>query len=64
MPDGSVCAGAEAAFRSLAAGGVERWLFWCYRKMPLFDRLSEWVYSRVAARRQFFSKLDRFFLGP
>ena len=63
-PDGSVCTGAEAVFRSLAAGGVKRWLFWCYRKMPLFAGLSEIIYEQVAARRRFLSKLDRFFFGP
>ena len=63
-PDGSVCTGAEAAFRSLAAGGVKRWLFWCYRKMPPFAGLSEFVYEQVAAHRRFLSKLDRFFFGP
>ena len=64
FPDGSVCTGAEAVFRSLAAGGAKRWLLWCYRKIPLFAGLSEWIYDRVAARRQFLSKLDRFFFGP
>ena len=63
-PDGSVCAGAEAVFRALAAGGMERRLLWCYRKLPLFAALSEWIYGRVAARRRFLSKLDRFFFGP
>ena len=62
--DGSVCTGAEAVFRSLAAGGVKRWLFWCYRKMPFFAGLSEIIYEQVAAHRPFLSKLDRFFFGP
>jgi predicted DCC family thiol-disulfide oxidoreductase YuxK len=63
-PDGSVCAGAEAVFRSLATGGVKSWLLWCYRKLPLFAGLSEWIYDRAAAHRQFLSKLDRFIFGP
>ena len=63
-PDGSVYTGAEAVFRSLAAGGVKRWLFWCYRKMPPFAGLTEIIYEQVAARRRFLSKLDRFFSGP
>jgi predicted DCC family thiol-disulfide oxidoreductase YuxK len=64
LPDGSVYTGAEAVFRSLAAGGVKRRLLWCYRKMPLFAGVSEWLYGRVAAHRRFFSKLDRFFWRP
>ena len=63
LPDGSVHTGAEAVFRSLAAGGAERWLLWCYRKWPPFADLSEIVYEQVAAHRQFLSKLDRFFFG-
>ena len=59
LPDGSVCSGAEAVFRSLAAGGVHRWLLWCYRKIPFFAGLTDWMYRQVAARRQFLSKLDR-----
>jgi predicted DCC family thiol-disulfide oxidoreductase YuxK/uncharacterized membrane protein YphA (DoxX/SURF4 family) len=62
-PDGSVCAAAEAVFQSLSMGGVERWLFWCYRKIPSFSYLTELIYEEVAANREFLSKLDRFFLG-
>jgi len=64
FPDGSVYTGAEAVFRSLAAAGVKRRLLWCYRKMPLFAAVSEWVYGRVAAHRRFLSTLDRFFWRP
>jgi predicted DCC family thiol-disulfide oxidoreductase YuxK/uncharacterized membrane protein YphA (DoxX/SURF4 family) len=63
LPDGAVHTGADAVFRSLAAGGVERWLFWCYRKIPPFADLTELIYEQVAAHRQFLSRLDRFFLG-
>jgi predicted DCC family thiol-disulfide oxidoreductase YuxK len=61
FPDGSVCSGAEAVFRSLAAGGVHRRLLWCYRKVPFFAGLADLIYKQVAARRRFLSKLDRFF---
>jgi predicted DCC family thiol-disulfide oxidoreductase YuxK len=64
LPDGSVCTGAEAVFRSLAAGGVKRWLLWCYTWLPLFAGMSELGYREVAAHREFFSKLDRRFFGP
>jgi len=63
LPDGSVCRGAEAAFRSLATGGVERWMYWCYRWLPLFAPVSEFLYRQVASHRVFLSKLDRLFLG-
>jgi predicted DCC family thiol-disulfide oxidoreductase YuxK len=63
LPDGAVHAGADAVFRSLAAGGAERWLLWCYRKIPPFAALTEWIYEKVAAHREFLSRLDRFFLG-
>jgi len=63
FPDGSVRTGAEAVFRSLAAAGVKRWLFWCYRRMPLFAVVAEWIYRQAAAHRQFLSKLDRLFFG-
>ena len=63
LPDGAVHAGADAVFRSLAAGGAERWLLWCYCKIPIFAALTEWGYEKVATHRDFLSKLDRFFLG-
>ncbi len=63
LPDGAVHTGADAVFRSLAAGGAERWLFWCYRKVPPFAALTEWLYEQVAAHREFLSRLDGFFLG-
>lgn len=63
-PDGSVCMGAEAVFGSMAAGGRERWLLWCYRRIAPFAELTELVYEEVAAHREFLSRLDRFFLGP
>ncbi len=63
-PDGSVCRGAEAAFRSLATGGVERWMLWAYEHTPGFAPISEFLYEQVASHRESLSKLDRFFLGP
>jgi predicted DCC family thiol-disulfide oxidoreductase YuxK len=64
LPDGSLCTGAEAVFRSLAAGGVKRWLLWCYTRLPFFAGLSELGYREVAAHREFLSTLDRRFFGP
>jgi predicted DCC family thiol-disulfide oxidoreductase YuxK len=63
LPDGAVHTGADAVFRSLAAGGAHRRLLWCYRKIPLFAALTEFIYKKIAAHREFLSKLDRFFPG-
>jgi predicted DCC family thiol-disulfide oxidoreductase YuxK len=63
LPDGAVHTGADAVFRSLAAGGAGRRLLWCYRKIPLFAALTEFIYEKTAAHREFLSKLDRFLLG-
>ena len=48
LPDGSVCSGAEAVFRSLAEAGKERWLLWLYQKFPGFAELTEMLYEEVA----------------
>jgi lipase maturation factor 1 len=63
LPDGRVLSAARAVFGLLALGGRERWLLWCYQKIPPFAWLSEWTYKQVAAHRSFLSKLDRLFLG-
>ena len=64
LPDGSVYRGADAVFRSLAAGGKHRWMAALYRKMPSFADLSELLYEEVALHRTFFSQLDRVYSGP
>ncbi len=64
LPDGSVCRGAEAVFRSLAEGGRHRWILRLYNKFPPFAELSETLYEEVALHRTFFSKLDRVYSGP
>lgn len=64
MPDGSVCDGAQAVFRSLASAGKERWLLYLYEKMPGFEDITELVYEEIAAHRSFFSRLDRIYSGP
>lgn len=63
LPDGSVYYGAEAVFRSLAAGGRERWLLRLYEKFPPFADASELLYEEVALHRTAFSKLDRIYFG-
>ncbi len=64
LPDGSVCRGAEAVFRSLSEGGRHRWLLRLYRKLPPFVDLSELLYEEVALHRTALSKLDRIYAGP
>jgi predicted DCC family thiol-disulfide oxidoreductase YuxK/uncharacterized membrane protein YphA (DoxX/SURF4 family) len=64
LPDGSVCGGAEAVFRSLSEAGKERWLLGLYKKIPGFAELSELFYEEVATHRAFLSKLDRIYSGP
>ncbi len=63
LPDGSVCAGAEAVLRALAAARRERWLLWLYRKLPVFSILAETLYHEVAANREFLSRVDRALYG-
>ena len=63
LPDGSVCRGAEAVFRSLAEGGKDRWLLGLYRRIPSFADLSELLYEEVALHRKGISQLDRIYAG-
>ena len=64
LPDGSVCQGAEAAFRSLAEAGRDRWLLHLYRQFPALADLAELAYEEIAAHRSWLSKLDRIYSGP
>jgi predicted DCC family thiol-disulfide oxidoreductase YuxK/uncharacterized membrane protein YphA (DoxX/SURF4 family) len=64
LPDGSVCRGAEAVFKSLAQGGRYRWLLGLYRKVPGFADLSDLLYEEVALHRSALSTLDRIYAGP
>jgi predicted DCC family thiol-disulfide oxidoreductase YuxK/uncharacterized membrane protein YphA (DoxX/SURF4 family) len=63
LPDGRVFSGAHAVFRTLALGGRERWLVWCYQRMAPFAWLCELAYKQVAAHRSFLSKMDGLFFG-
>jgi len=64
LPDGSVCRGAEAVFRSLAEAGKERWLHRLYQRFSAFAEMAELVYEEVATHRTFLSKLDQIYSGP
>jgi predicted DCC family thiol-disulfide oxidoreductase YuxK len=64
LPGGSVCRGAEAVFKSLAAGGRHQWLLYLYRKVAAFAEMTELLYEEVALHRSVLSKLDRVYAGP
>lgn len=64
LPDGSLCSGAEAVFRSLSEAGRERWLYHLYQKFPGVAEMAELFYEEVATHRSFLSKLDRVYSGP
>ncbi len=64
LPDGAVCRGAEAVFRSLWEAGQERWLYNTYREYSFFADVAELLYEEVATHRALLSKLDRVYSGP
>lgn len=55
-PSGEVTCGAQAVFRTLAAGNDRRPLS-LYQHLPGMRWVSEWVYKLVARHRPFFSKI-------
>src|SRR5438093_7418490 len=56
-PDGAVCRGAEAVFRSLAPH--KAWALWLYQNVPGFATGAELFYRCVARQRPFFSAATR-----
>lgn len=61
-PDGRINEGAAAVFRALALAGAKRHWWWFYKKIGLFRRLSEDIYSWIADRRERADRLDRWLL--
>lgn len=61
--DDKVYSGAEAVFRSLTRARGRSWLYWCYRKVPGFARMSESAYGVVARNRLAFSWVTYLFWG-
>jgi len=51
QPDGSVCAGTEAVFRTLAYNPSHGWPLWMYLKIPGVAPLTEFLYRLVARNR-------------
>src|SRR5579862_8711833 len=61
--DGSVYAGAEAVFRTLARSPNRQWPLRAYENSPAFADITESAYGLVARNRTFFSRLTRWFWG-
>jgi predicted DCC family thiol-disulfide oxidoreductase YuxK/uncharacterized membrane protein YphA (DoxX/SURF4 family) len=64
LPDGTVCGGARAVFRSLYEAGREKWMYRVYERVPGWAEMAELVYDEVAQHRSFLSKIDRIYSGP
>jgi predicted DCC family thiol-disulfide oxidoreductase YuxK/uncharacterized membrane protein YphA (DoxX/SURF4 family) len=64
LPDGSVCGGAEAVFRSLSEAGRETWMLKLYTRFPGYADIAELFYEEIATHRSFLSRLDRIYSGP
>lgn len=61
--DGKVYEGAEAVFRTLSYAPGKSWLYKLYQKTPVFQKVSEWFYAKVAHNRIFFSQLTKWVWG-
>jgi predicted DCC family thiol-disulfide oxidoreductase YuxK len=62
--DGHVTSGARAAFEVLALGGRSRFWAACYRRVPLLGKISERIYTFVAANRGGCYRLSKALFGP
>ena len=63
LPGGDVLSAAHAVFRFLAVIHKYAWMLWAYQHIPGFARISEWLYSLVAAHRSFFYRVTVLFWG-
>jgi len=63
FPDGRVVRGAEAVFAALDAQDGDGRGLALYKRIPIFAKISEWCYHRVANNRTFLSLLTRIFWG-
>lgn len=61
-PDGRVCRGAEAMFRTVSVNPRWAWLKRRYERSAWFASLCEAVYAWVARHRVFMSRVTRLFL--
>jgi len=62
-PDGRVCGGAQAVFRTLGYAPRKRWTLWAYEHIPGVDAFTEYWYRVVAQNRTVFSWLTRLLWG-
>jgi predicted DCC family thiol-disulfide oxidoreductase YuxK len=61
LSDGKVFSGAHAVLKALSLSGRWGFCLWLYGHVPLFDRVSEFIYQMVATHR---SLLSRFYGSP
>ena len=62
-PDGSICSGAQAVFKTLSYAPNGKGFLWAYENLPGFAPASEWGYRKVAENRKFFSAITRWVWG-
>jgi predicted DCC family thiol-disulfide oxidoreductase YuxK len=62
--DGHVTSGARAAFEVLALGAHNPKWAACYRRVPGFAAITEFIYSLVAANRERCYRLSKTLFGP
>ncbi len=62
-PDGRVCGGAQAVFRTLGYAPHKRWTLWAYENIFGVDAFTEFWYRVVAQNRAVFSWLTRLLWG-
>jgi len=63
-PDGEICSGAEASFKTLSyAKGKQFWLR-LYKKLPGFAWISEFAYLFISRHRSLFHRLSILLWGP
>ena len=61
--EGHVFFGAKAIFKYMQYSAQQPWVYWLYRKLPLFAKCSEAAYRLVSRKRYLFSFLSRLMWG-
>lgn len=61
--DGGIYRGAAAVCRTLLMVWWLAWLWPLYERVPLFAKVTEWAYERVARNRMLFSRITRWLWG-
>lgn len=63
LPTGEVLIGAAAAYKTLGYSWGRGWLWWLYKKLWVFRKLSDIAYRFIADHRRIFYHLTRFLWG-